>query len=310
MLGMSAVLEFENTGKEYSSFFGRRRFRALDDLSLSVSAGEIFGFLGPNGAGKTTAIHLAMGFMRPTHGGGRLLGAPFGAASAHRRVGFLPENVALYPRGAEELIRFYGALNGLSGTALRERAAEVLHIVGLQDHAKGNVSRFSRGMVQGVGLAQALVNDPELLILDEPTSALDPASRVAVRELLLELSARGRTIFLSSHLLSEVELVCDRVAVLHHGKLVRVGRTGDLLEATERTEVVARGITADSFPHAVAQDGIVTFAIPATGQRAALQRVWELGGEVVSVNPQRRSLEEIFLELTREPRSAAAGGQR
>ena len=307
---MSAVLEFNHTVKEYSSLFGRRRLRALDDFSLSVSEGEIFGFLGPNGAGKTTAIHLAMGFMRPTRGGGHLLGAPFGAAAAHRRVGFLPENVALYPRGAEELIRFYGALNGLSGPVLRQRAADVLNTVGLQDHSKGNVSKFSRGMVQRLGLAQALVNEPELLILDEPTSALDPASRVAVRELLLELRGRGRTIFLSSHLLSEVELVCDRVAVLHHGKLLRVGRTADLLEATDRAEVVARGIAADAFSHAVAQDGIVTFVIPAANQRAALERVWNLGGEVVSVNPERRSLEEIFLELTGKPRSAAAGGQR
>jgi ABC-2 type transport system ATP-binding protein len=307
---MSVVLQFENTVKEYSSLFGRRRLRALDDFSLSVSAGEIFGFLGPNGAGKTTAIHLAMGFMRPTRGGGRLLGTPFGNAAAHRRVGFLPENVALYPRGADELIRFYGALNGLSGTALRQRATEVLNIVRLQDHAKGNVSKFSRGMVQGVGLAQALVNDPELLILDEPTSALDPASRVAVRELLLELKALGRTIFLSSHLLSEVELICDRVAVLHRGKLVRMGRTSDLLEATKRAEIVARGIAADAFPQAVAQDGIVTFVIPAAEQRAALERVWNLGGEVVSVNPERRSLEEIFLELTGQAKSAALGGQR
>lgn len=310
MLTMSVALEFEHTVKEYSSLFGRRRLRALDDFSLSVRAGEIFGFLGPNGAGKTTAIHLAMGFMRPTYGGGRLLGALFGSASAHRRVGFLPENVALYPRGAEELVRFYGALNGLSGTALRQRATDVLNIVGLQEHAKGNVSRFSRGMVQGVGLAQALVNDPELLILDEPTSALDPASRVAVRELLLQLKARGRTIFLSSHLLSEVELICDRVAVLHHGKLMRVGRTADLLEATERAEIVARGITAGAFQNAVAQDGVVTFVIPAGEQRAALERVWSLGGDVVSVNPERRSLEEIFLELTGQAKSDDSGGQR
>lgn len=306
---MTPVLEFENMVKEYSSLFGRRRLRALDDFSLSVSSGEIFGFLGPNGAGKTTAIHLAMGFMRPTRGGGRLLGRPFGNASAHRRVGFLPENVALYPRGAEELIRFYGALNGMSGAALRTNAARVLSGVGLLDHAKGNVSRFSRGMLQGVGLAQALVNDPELLILDEPTSALDPASRVAVRELLLNMRQAGKTIFLSSHLLSEVELVCDRVAVLHRGKLVRVGRTTDLLEATERAEIVARGVAANAFPDAVAQDGMITLKIPVAGQRAALERIWNLGGEVVSVNPERRSLEEIFLELTGRAKVASGDQQ-
>jgi ABC-2 type transport system ATP-binding protein len=309
MLGMKAVLEFEGTVKEYSSLFGRRRVCALQDFTLSVNSGEIFGFLGPNGAGKTTAIHLAMGFMRPTRGGGCLLGKPFSTASTHRRVGFLPENVAVYPRGAEEVVRFYGALNGMSGTALRNSAAKVLKRVGLQDHSKDNVSKFSRGMVQGVGLAQALVNDPELLILDEPTSALDPASRVAVRELLLNMREAGKTIFLSSHLLSEVELVCDRVAVLNHGKLVRVGRTTDLLEASERAEIVVRGIPADAFSQAVAQDGIVTFIVASSEQRAALERVWSLGGEIVSVNPERRSLEEIFLELTGQAKSAASGAQ-
>lgn len=307
---MKPVLEFENATKEYSSLLGRRRLLALDGFSLLVSGGEIFGFLGPNGAGKTTAIHLAMGFMRPTRGGGRLLGDPFGRASAHRRVGFLPENVAFYPRRAEELVRFYGALNGMSDTALSRRAVEVLSVVGLQDHLKGNVSRFSRGMLQRVGLAQAIVNDPELLILDEPTSALDPASRVAVRELLLDMRSKGRTIFLSSHLLSEVEMVCDRVAVLHRGKLVRVGRTADLLEASEHAEIVVRGIAAQVFPGAVAQDGIVTFTVPAAEQRAALERVWNLGGEVVSVNPERRSLEEIFLELTGHSKSAPPGGRQ
>jgi len=283
---------------------------AVDGLDLEVPRGSFFGFLGPNGAGKTTAIHLAMGFMRPTRGGGRLLGEPFGRASAHRRVGFLPENMAFYPRRAEELVRFYGALNGMADALLRKRAAEVLSVVGLQDHLKGNVSRFSRGMLQRVGLAQAIVNDPELLILDEPTSALDPASRVGVRELLLNMRAAGRTIFLSSHLLSEVEMVCDRVAVLHCGKLVRVGRTVDLLEASDHAEIVVRGIAVEAFPGAVAQDGIVRFAVPAAGQRAALERVWNLGGEVVSVNPGRRSLEDIFLELTGQSKPVPPGVRR
>jgi ABC-2 type transport system ATP-binding protein len=304
---MRPALEFESATKEYSSFFNKRRLRALDSFSLSICSGEIFGFLGPNGAGKTTAIHLAMGFMRPTRGGGRMLGEPFGKASTHRRVGFLPENVAFYPRRAEELVRFYGALNGMSGAPLSKRVIEVLSAVGLQDRLKSNVSRFSRGMLQGVGLAQAIVNDPELLLLDEPTSALDPASRVAVRELLLEMRAAGKTIFLSSHLLSEVELVCDRVGVVHHGKLVRVGRTAELLEAGERSEIVARGITPDTFGGAVAQDGIVTFAVRNADQRAAMEQVWSLGGEVVSVNPERRTLEEIFLELTGQTNASATG---
>jgi ABC-2 type transport system ATP-binding protein len=297
MVGMGPVLEFQSITKEYRSLFGRR-FLALDRFALQVDRGEIFGFLGPNGAGKTTAIHLAMGFMRPTRGGGRLLGEPFGHAAARRRVGFLPENIALYPRRAEPLVRFYGAINGMKAAQLDRRAGQVLEMVGLQDDAKRNVSRFSRGMLQRVGLAQALVNDPELLILDEPTSALDPVARVAVRELLLKARAAGKTIFLSSHLLSEVELVCDRVAVLHHGKLVRIGRTADLLQASERTEIEARGVTPSLFAGAIARDGVVRISVLSSQQRATLERIWELGGEIISVLPQRRSLEEIFLEVT------------
>jgi len=305
---MSYVLEFEQVTKEYRGFLSRRQFCALDNFTLRVEAGEIFGFLGPNGAGKTTAIHLAMGFMRPTQGNGRVLGQPFGHAAARRRVGFLPENVALYPRRAERLVRFYGAINGMKAAQLSKRAAEVLEMVGLKDDAKRNVSRFSRGMLQRVGLAQALVNDPELLILDEPTSALDPVARVTVRELLLAARRSGKTIFLSSHLLSEVELVCDRVAVLHHGHLVRIGRTADLLHSSERTEIMARGITPASFAGAVVHDGMVRISVLALEQRKTLERIWELGGEVISVVPQRRSMEEIFLEATAEPQAITGKG--
>src|SRR5438094_1536816 len=189
--GMAAVLEFDQITKEYRSFSGRRSIRALDCFTVQVEAREIFGFLGPSGAGKSTAIHLAMGFMRPTSGRGRMLAAPFGHSLTRRRVGFLAENVALYHRPAERLVRFYGALNGLSGSYLAKRSREVLHIVGLQHQAKRNSAKLSRGMVQRLGLAQALVNDPELLILDEPTSALDPLARVMVRELLLEARNDG-----------------------------------------------------------------------------------------------------------------------
>jgi ABC-2 type transport system ATP-binding protein len=305
---MQFVLEFDNITKEYRSFASKRRLRALDSFSLAVEAGEIFGFLGPNGAGKSTAIHLAMGFMRPTSGNGRMLRKPFGHAGTRRRVGFLAENVALYHRRAERLIRFYGALNGMSGTHLENRAREVLEIVGLQDHSNRNAGKFSRGMLQRVGLAQAIVNDPDLLILDEPTSALDPLSRVMVRELLLGARNAGKTIFLSSHLLSEVELVCDRVAVLHRGRLARMGRTSDLLQAGEQTEIVVCGIAASQFQGAVARDGGVSFSVPTHNQRAALERVWSLGGEVVSVNPVRRTLEEIFLEVTADPESGVPKG--
>src|SRR5437588_11852319 len=303
---MTSVLEFESITKEYRGWLNNRGLRALDDFSLTVETGEIFGFLGPNGAGKSTAIHLEMGLMRPTGGQGRMLGAPLGHSATRRRVGFPAENVALYHRPAEKLIRFYGAVNGMDGAHLAKRTRNVLQIVGLQEHVRRNIGKFSRGMLQRAGLAQALVNDPELLILDEPTSALDPLARVMVRELLLSARNHGKTIFLSSHLLSEVELVCDRVAVLHRGKLVRLGRTADLLQSSERTEIISRGIAATALAGSFAQNGIVRFSVPAADQRLALERAWRLGGEIVSVNPVRRSLEEVFLEVTRDhdlPRS-------
>lgn len=295
---MPFALEFENISKEYRRFTGAR-IAALESFSLQVHKGEIFGFLGPNGAGKTTAIHLAMGFMRATSGKGRMLDKPFGHAPTRRRVGFLAENVALYARPAEQLVRFYGGLNGMSGSLLKRRAGEMLEWVGLSQEARRSVGRFSRGMVQRVGLAQALVNDPDLLILDEPTSALDPLARVHVRELLLRMRESGKTVFLSSHLLSEVELVCDRVAILNQGRLVALGKTSELLQSGDKSIIVARGVPATAFPDATLENGVVRFAVPTVSQRSALEQVWSMGGQVISVNPEHRSLEEIFLQLTR-----------
>ena len=294
---MPFALEFENITKEYRRFTGTR-IAALESFSLQVQEGEIFGFLGPNGAGKTTAIHLAMGFMRATSGKGRMLDKPFGHAQTRRRVGFLAENVALYARPAEQLVRFYGGLNGMSGALLKKRAGKMLEWVGLSQEARRSVGRFSRGMVQRVGLAQALVNDPDLLILDEPTSALDPLARVHVRELLLRMRESGKTVFLSSHLLSEVELVCDRVAILNKGRLVALGKTSELLQSGDKSIIVARGAPATAFPDATVDNGVVRFAVPSALQRSALEQVWGLGGQVISVNPEHRSLEDIFLQLT------------
>lgn len=296
---MAAALQFENLSREYRGLFGGGVVRALDGLSLAVEAGEIFGFLGPNGAGKTTALHIAMGLLQPTSGGGRMLGRPFGDAPTRSRVGFLAENVALYHRPASKLVRFYGALNGMRDPELAARTREVLDAVDLSADAGRNVGKFSRGMLQRVGLAQALVNDPELLILDEPTSALDPLGRVAVREMLLRMKAQGKTIFLSSHLLSEVERICDRVAILHRGRLAKVGRTAELLQSPEQAEVMARGIDPAKFGGEAA-NGVVTLRVPASAQRSTIERVWSAGGEIISVNPARRSLEDIFVELTKQ----------
>jgi len=295
---MSAVLEYDEIVKEYRSWFGKRPIRALAGFSLSVERGEIFGFLGPNGAGKSTAIHLAMGFMNPTSGHGQMLGARFGDVPTRRRVGFLAENVALYQRRAETAIRFYGGLNGLHGAELTRAARAALDAVDMQTESARNLGQFSRGMVQRMGLAQALVNDPELLILDEPTSALDPAARVAVRELLLRCREQGKTVFLSSHLLSEVELVCDRVAILSQGRVVRTGTLPALLETTDRVEIVAERVPSTMFSGAIARGARTEFTVSKQEQREAIERVWSEDGEVVSVNPVRRSLEELFLELT------------
>jgi ABC-2 type transport system ATP-binding protein len=297
-IAMAGVLDYESVTKDYGVPWSRRRVRALDGFSLSLERGEIFGFLGPNGAGKTTAIHLALGFMRPSSGAGQLLAKPFGDAPTRARVGFLAENVALYHRPAAPLLGFYGALNRMREPELRQRVHEVLREVELQLEAHRNVAKFSRGMQQRIGLAQALINDPALLILDEPTSALDPLARVSMRELLLEANRAGITIFLSSHLLSEIELICHRVGILNKGRLVKVGRTADLLVSHDHYEVTVRGIAADSFERSQLRDGQLVFTVPAASQREALERVWALGGEVLSVNPMRRTLEEVFVSWT------------
>jgi ABC-2 type transport system ATP-binding protein len=287
--------------KTFTSFWNARKIRALERFTLSVEQGEIFGFLGPNGAGKTTAIHLAMGFMRPTHGRGTLLGQPFGHAATRRRLGFLAENVALYHRPAGKLVRFYGELNGMHDPQLARNVRQVLQAVDLEIEANRNIGKFSRGMIQRVGLAQALVNNPELLILDEPTSALDPLNRVAVREILLAARNAGKTIFLSSHLLSEIELICDRIGILNHGRLVRVGRTRDLLECHDASEIIAAGYNLDVIPGAQDAEAGYRFIVPTAEVRSMIERIWAIGGEVIRVNPVRRTLEEIFVQLTSPP---------
>lgn len=292
----TAALEFNDVTKEYRRFFRNESVKALDGFSLRVEQGEIFGFLGPNGAGKTTAIHVALGFMFPTNGRGEMLGHPFGHAATRRRVGFLPENVALYHRPAGKLVRFYGALNGLHGTRLSRRSVELLKELDLASVAGRNAGKFSRGMLQRVGLAQALINDPELILLDEPTSALDPLGRIAVREILLETRKNGRTVFLSSHLLSEVEQICDRIAIVIRGRVARLGTVAELLEAQDRFVITARGVDALLF-EGQQQNGFIKITVPALRQRSTIEQIWLAGGEVIAVNPIRRTLEDLFVEL-------------
>jgi ABC-2 type transport system ATP-binding protein len=291
-----AALEFDGITKEYRSFFQHETIRALDSFSLRVEPGEILGFLGPNGAGKTTAIHIAVGLMFPSFGSGRLLGRPFGDTASRRRMGFLSENVALYHRPLASLVRFYGALNGVRDPQLRRRTLELLDQLDLRRSAGRNTGKLSRGLLQRAGLVQALVNDPDLLILDEPASSLDPLGRAKVREILLDSRRAGKTVFLSSHLLSELEQICDRLAIVVKGRVARVGSPAELLETQERFVITAKGIDALMFEGSK-QNGFIEITVPALSQRRIIEQIWLAGGEVVAVHPIRRTLEELFVEL-------------
>jgi ABC-2 type transport system ATP-binding protein len=296
---MSSVpaLAFNDVSKHYRGFFRSQWVTALRNFSLRVERGEIFGFLGPNGAGKTTAMHLAIGLMFPSSGRGEMLGHAFGHAPTRRRIGFLAENVSLYHRSAAKLVRFYGALNGMHDPQLRQRTTEMLKEFEITDVADRNAGKFSRGMLQRVGLAQALVNDPELLILDEPASALDPLGRMRVREILLRARDAGKTVFLSSHLLSEVEQISDRLAIVIKGRVARVGTLAELLESQDRFVITAKGIDALMFEGSQ-QNGFIKITVPALTQRRTIEKIWLAGGEVIAVNPIRRTLEDLFVELT------------
>lgn len=298
-MSSAPALAFNDVSKHYRGFFRSQWVTALRNFSLRVERGEIFGFLGPNGAGKTTAMHLAIGLMFPSSGRGEMLGHEFGHAPTRRRVGFLAENVSLYHRSAAKLVRFYGALNGLRDPQLRQRTTEMLKEFELTDVADRNAGKFSRGMLQRVGLAQALVTDPELLILDEPASALDPLGRMRVREILLRAREAGKTVFLSSHLLSEVEQICDRLAIVIKGRVARVGTLAELLESQDRFVITAKGIDALMFEGSQ-QNGFIKITVPALTQRRTIEKIWLAGGEVIAVNPIRRTLEDLFVELANQ----------
>src|SRR6476620_11095042 len=227
---MPARTTYERT-KEYAIGFWRKRpYLALDHLTLEVEPGEVFGFLGPNGAGKTTTLKLLMQLVYPTSGRAELLGKPVGDPSAKRRIGYLPENPYFYDHlTAEELLRYFAGLFGYSGADRRARASRLLDEVGIGAERKLQLRKFSKGMLQRVGIAQALINDPELVIFDEPMSGLDPLGRREVRALILRLRDRGCTVFFSSHVLSDAEALCSRVAILAKGRLVASGALTDIL---------------------------------------------------------------------------------
>jgi len=301
-----SVIEIENLTHDYQIGFWRKRsLRALDGLSLRVEAGEVFGFLGPNGAGKTTTFKILMRMLRPTAGEARILGRPLDDLRMRALIGYLPERPYFYHHlTARELLLYYGALCDLPRDRAARRASELLGQIGLSDSADRPLRKFSKGMLQRVGLAQALINDPEVLFLDEPMSDLDPLGRREARELIAGLRARGKTIFFSSHILTDVEAMCDRVAILNRGRLVESGRLSEILKTrSNEIEVVVSGVnerTLDDLRMLV----IEVEPTPG-GARVRLQSdrdiarlldvIHRVNGRLVSVSPVRESLEELFV---------------
>ncbi len=279
---------------------------ALDALDLRVEAGEVFGFLGPNGAGKTTAVKLLLGLTRPTAGDGRVLGRPLGDRETRGRIGYLPELFRYQAwLTAHEVLMLHAQLAGLPAASRRTEIERVLSLAGLADRADDRTGGFSKGMQQRLGLAAALLGDPALVILDEPTSALDPVGRVDVRAIIGEARSRGSAVFLNSHLLGEVERLCDRVAIVHRGRVVAAGALGDLLGESS-VRIHATGLPTG--PGALA--GLNELgSVERNGDRLTIRHVDPvripdavafvvgLGGRVHAVDPGRRSLEELFLGL-------------
>lgn len=281
----------------------------LSDVSFSVGQGEIFGFLGHNGAGKTTTMKMLMGLLRPTRGRIELLGASADNVAVHARIGYLPEAPYFYDYlTAEEFLRFYGRLAGLHRETVQQRVPLLLERVGLTEARHRQLRKFSKGMLQRIGLAQALIHDPELIILDEPMSGLDPIGRKEVRDLILSLRDQGKTVFFSTHIVSDVEMICDRVGILSKGRLLTSGRIEDLVSerVAQSVEVVCDGVVGDELAEVkskavrILQRGDRCLMI-LPGQdhlEEVLATLRHAGGKLVSVIPHKGSLEEIFLEQT------------
>jgi ABC-2 type transport system ATP-binding protein len=274
-----------------------------------VTPGTVFGFLGPNGAGKTTAIMILLGNVRATAGRAWLLGRPAGDVPVRRRVGFLPEKFQFHDfLTATEFLRLHGRLCGMSYPELARRVPEVLEVVGLAVRARSRLREFSKGMQQRIGLAQAILHDPDLVILDEPTSALDPLGRRHVRDVIRGLKERGKTVFLNSHLLSEIEQTCDEVAILKKGEVVAHGRIPDLLAFSSRVEIETRGLSAEAWtriraftPRAERHGDQITAWVAGEEQVADLARlIVESGARLISLIPHRETLEECFVRLVGE----------
>ena len=300
-----AAIEFVRVSKTYQKRFRGPRVAALSDISFEVARGEICGFLGPNGAGKTTSMNILMGFVYADEGRSRVLGYAPGDVRAKERIGFLPENFAFYRHlDAAHLLEFHLRLSGRRVTDPGALIAGLLAQVKLDGYKGLKIGKYSRGMVQRVGIAQALLGDPQLLVLDEPTSGLDPAGRKDIRDLILALKAAGKTIFLSSHILSELEHICDRAIIINRGRVVRDGAMHEILDDGDRVEILV-----DQLPEAVEQavrqmgasvdrqPSRVRIVADTSQKRQLAEMLWARGCDVHSLTPMKNSLEEMFLKL-------------
>jgi len=300
-----AVIQFCRVTKVYRRGFHGQEVAALSGVSFEVNAGEVCAFLGPNGAGKTTSISILMGFLFGDAGEIRVLGHPPGDVRAKKKIGFVPENFAFYKHmTATRLLEFHRELAGPAEGGRAPEISELLAQVKLDTFGKLKIGKFSRGMVQRLGIAQALLGDPQLLILDEPTSGLDPAGRKEIRELMLSLKAAGKTIFLSSHILSEIEQICDRVIIIDRGRLIRAGLFEEMRGRDSQVELVVDALP-ESAEQALRERGAeiahgpqsVHVVVPAAQKRETAELLWTAGSDILQMNPKKTSLEELFLQL-------------
>jgi len=308
---MSAVVEIKNLTKDYEvGFWRKRKVRALDGLSLAVEGGEIFGFLGANGAGKTTTLKLLMRLIYPTEGRASILGSDINDVSMHARIGYLPENPYFYDYlTAREFVEYCAELFGFDKSTRKRRARELLARAHLDEKSwDKQLRKFSKGMLQRVGLAQALVNDPEIVFLDEPMSGLDPIGRRQVRDLIASLRTEGKTVFMCSHILSDIEVLCDRVAIMRRGQLAHIGRLEELRESagdSHYIEIVVAGVDASALAAHLPQLREAQLSSTPRGARvevtderevdAVILALRRAGGRLVSVQPVKQSLEELFM---------------
>jgi ABC-2 type transport system ATP-binding protein len=308
---MASVVTTDGLTKDFTTGFWRPRpHRGLDGLSLDVPSGGVFGLLGPNGAGKSTTLKLLLDLLRPTAGRADVLGQPPGDLSARRRLGFLAENPVFYDYlTGEELLAYFAGLCGFGRAESQKRATRMLDLLGIGDDRRRPLRQYSKGMVQRIGLAQALVNDPELVILDEPMSGLDPIGRRDVRDLIIRLRDEGRTVIFSSHILADAELLCSRVAILAKGKLVASGSLAELTSGGRRGWEIVAAAVPDAFATRVAHrgvkvvrigDGRYTFELPPeTEPEPFIAELAAAGSALVSVSSLRTTLEDVFLERVR-----------